>query len=927
MSLAPGTRFGSYEVAAQIGVGGMGEVHRARDIKLNRDVALKVLPDSFVNDPDRLARFQREAHVLASLNHPNIAAIYGVEESRGVRALVMELVEGPTLAERIAEGPIPIDEAIGIAAQIAEALGAAHDQGVVHRDLKPANIKVKPDGTVKVLDFGLAKAVGPAEAGHYSGSVRPQADLSASPTITTPAMTQIGVLLGTAAYMSPEQAKGRPTDKRSDVWAFGCVFYEMLTGQRAFAEEDISETLAAVLKSEPDWSRIPSDVPQAIRTLIQRCLVKDRRQRVADISAAKFVLCELGNLGTRPAMANVAAAPRSRWQRVLPPLAAAAVTGAIVGAGMWMLRPVARAPLVTQFSFNLPEGQALSGTRQAVAISPDGMHIAYAASQALYVRSLHERDAHAISGSENAHALGLLNPIFSPDGQSIAYFTQGDGTTQSSFVLKRFPIGGGTASPIASLQGALGATWSTEGILTADASGVLRLSPAGGAPERIAHVAADERLYGPQMLPGGRTVLLTVGENATLSADGWDKAQVVAYSLADGTRKVLIDGGSDARYLTSGHLVYFIGGTMFAVPFEAASLTMKSTPVPVIVGVRRSLGRGTPGRHLAISDTGTLVYVPGPAAASGASSLVIGDGRGDPALLKVPLGDYAHPRVSPDGRTVAVVRVNAQESDIWTYAVSGATEIRRLTFGGNDRFPVWSGDGKRIAFQSARDGVRAIFAQSADGSSVAEPLTKPAPGEEHRPESWARDGRRLLFSILKDGKFTLWVLDLATRKPEPFGAIQSAEPPGASFSPDGRWVVYASTPVAGGILSQNRGIFVQPFPATGELHQAPKKFLDFHPVWTPDGKGLYYVPGSARPTVLVPVNGRPSITFGTPVDLQYGPFPGLLSGDSRGYDFLPDGRFVSLAPAGRDRPASASSNEIRVVLNWFEELKRLAPEK
>ena len=345
MSLAPGTRFGSYEVAAQIGVGGMGEVHRARDLKLNREVALKVLPDSFVNDPDRLARFQREAHVLASLNHPNIAAIYGVEEAGGVRALVMELVEGPTLAERIAEGPIPIDEAIGIAAQIAEALGAAHDQGVVHRDLKPANIKVKPDGTVKVLDFGLAKATGPAEAGHYmnDGSVRLQADLSASPTITTPAMTQIGVLLGTAAYMSPEQAKGRPADKRSDVWAFGCVFYEMLTGTRAFAEDDISETLAAVLKSEPDWTRIPSDVPQAIRTLIQRCLVKDRRLRVADISAAKFVLCELGNLGTRPATANVAAAPRSRWQRVLPPLAAAVVTGAIVGAGMWMLRPVPRA--------------------------------------------------------------------------------------------------------------------------------------------------------------------------------------------------------------------------------------------------------------------------------------------------------------------------------------------------------------------------------------------------------------------------------------------------------------------------------------------------------------------------------------------------------------------------------------------------------
>jgi len=361
MSLVPGTRFGSYEVASRIGVGGMGEVHRARDIKLNRDVALKVLPDSFVNDPDRLARFQREAQVLASLNHPNIAAIYGVEDVGGTRALVMELVDGPTLAERTADASIPVDEAIAIATQIAEALGAAHDQGVVHRDLKPANIKVKPDGTVKVLDFGLAKATGPAEAGNYMnhGSVLLQTDLSASPTITTPAMTQIGMLLGTAAYMSPEQAKGRPADKRSDVWAFGCVFYEMLTGQRAFAEDDISETLAAVLKSEPDWTRLPSDLPHAIRTLIQRCLVKDRRQRVADISAAKFVLCELGNLGARPATTKIAAGvPRSHWQRVLPPVAAAAVTAAIVGTAAWSRRSIPRAPIVAQFSVALPVSES-----------------------------------------------------------------------------------------------------------------------------------------------------------------------------------------------------------------------------------------------------------------------------------------------------------------------------------------------------------------------------------------------------------------------------------------------------------------------------------------------------------------------------------------------------------------------------------------
>ncbi len=357
MRLAPGTRFGSYEVAGQIGVGGMGEVYRARDLKLARDVALKVLPDSFATDPDRVARFEREAHVLASLNHPNIAAIYGIEEApprvsgqAAVRALVMELVDGSTLAERIARGPVPIDEAIAIASQIAEALAAAHEQGVIHRDLKPANIKIKTDGTVKVLDFGLAKAVGSPDTSsagpnfsssagpNVSSSVGPNfssappAPLSQSPTITAPAMTQVGVPLGTAAYMSPEQAKGKPADKRSDVWAFGCVFYEMLTGQRAFAEDDVSETLAAVLKSQPDWTRIPDDVPQAIRTLIQRCLLKDRRHRVADISAATFVLRDLGDLGARPITPGTVAS-RSRWRRLLLAVAAAALTAGAAGAG------------------------------------------------------------------------------------------------------------------------------------------------------------------------------------------------------------------------------------------------------------------------------------------------------------------------------------------------------------------------------------------------------------------------------------------------------------------------------------------------------------------------------------------------------------------------------------------------------------------
>jgi hypothetical protein len=661
MSLIPGTRFGSYEVSARIGVGGMGEVHRARDIKLNRDVALKVLPDSFSSDPDRLARFQREAHVLASLNHPNIAAIYGVEDVAGARALVMELVEGPTLAERIAEGPIPIDESIAIAAQITEALGAAHDQGVVHRDLKPANIKVTPDGAVKVLDFGLAKATGPAEAGHYAsdGSVRLQADLSASPTITTPAMTQMGMLLGTAAYMSPEQAKGRPADKRSDVWAFGCVLYEMLSGTRAFAEEDISETLAAILKTEPDWTRIPSDVPPAVRTLIQRCLVKDRRQRIADISAAKFVLCELSNLTPTAPVRTGASVPRSRWQRVVPSLAAAAMASLIVGAAMWTLRPIARVPLTARFTFGLPAGEALTATgRQLVTISRDGALIAFAASSKVYLRPIGDVVARAIPGTDTA-SIGALTPLISPDGQSVAFFTIGEGGSVTGTMLKRVSVNGGTPSPLATLDVPLGASWGPDGILVAQGGkGIVRIPETGGVPEIVVPVAPKDRAYGPQMLPGGHTLLYTLARN--FAENGWGNVQIVAHSFKDGSQRVVIERGADARYLTSGHLIYSVGGTVYAAPLDIDTVQLTGPVVPVIVGVRRTAGRGTPATHLAVSDTGTVVYLPGPATdAEALRNIVL-----DSTPLKLPSAEYEHPRVSPDGSVMAVARMTGRESEI-----------------------------------------------------------------------------------------------------------------------------------------------------------------------------------------------------------------------------------------------------------------------
>jgi serine/threonine protein kinase len=478
MPLVPGTRLGSYEVVSAIGVGGMGEVYRAKDIDLGRDVAIKVLPEGFAQDPDRLARLEREARTLASLNHPNIAIIHSLEKTdppsgAGLRALVMELVDGPTLADRITQGPIPLDEALPIAKQIADALGAAHEQGIIHRDLKPANIKVRPDGTVKVLDFGLAKLVGVSAAVGETASI--------SPTITTPAMTQLGVILGTAAYMSPEQAKGREADKRSDVWAFGCVLYEMLAGKRAFDGDDVSDALASVLKSEPDWSALDPNLASGVRTLLQRCLVKDRRHRVADIAVVHFVLAEASALAAGPGLAvgqdtrntlqetdverriqtAVAAARRTLlWRRIVP--AMVILAAAFAGFAAWRLLSATPSSPVA-FVLSVPEGQQFSSVgRQMLTISPDGTRLVYVATgasvrpglptgtgQRLYLRSLSEFDSRLIPGSEIADGVG--NPVFSPDGASIAFFSGG--------MLKRIPATGGTPVTICPAETLFGMTW------------------------------------------------------------------------------------------------------------------------------------------------------------------------------------------------------------------------------------------------------------------------------------------------------------------------------------------------------------------------------------------------------------------------------------------------------------------------------------
>ena len=556
MTIGAGVQFGPYQILSALGAGGMGEVYRARDATLNRDVALKVLPELFALDRDRLARFKREAQVLASLNHPNIAAIYGFEESTGVQALVLELVEGSTLADRIAHGPISVEDALPIARQIAEALEAAHEQGIVHRDLKPANIKVRPDGTVKVLDFGLAKALEPA--GMTSG------DVMSSPTITSPAMTQLGMILGTAAYMSPEQAKGRQADKRSDVWAFGAVLYEMLSGQRAFKGDDVSDTLAAVLRQDIDWNALPASTPAPIRRLMARCLDRDVRRRLRDIGEARIVMDDPAALtGGNPASVPTAALPPSRpiWRRAIPVVLSILVTGVLAATAAWSFKP--SPPLhVTRFLFTPPDGQPFTGlARRVIDISPDGTQIVYAANGRLYLRLMSEQNARAIPGTDIYQA--VTNPVYSPDGRSVAFHATSDQT------IKKIAVTGGAAVTLCTAAMPYGMSWGSNGIVFSQGTqGIKLVSAEGGTPPDVLVPPKDGEIpASPQMLPGGRSVLFAVATGTALNR--WDTADIVAQSVATGLRQIITKGGADPRFVPTGHLVYAVGSSLYAVPFDA----------------------------------------------------------------------------------------------------------------------------------------------------------------------------------------------------------------------------------------------------------------------------------------------------------------------------------------------------------------------
>jgi len=910
MALAPGTRLGPYEIGAQIGAGGMGEVYRARDTQLHRDVAIKVLPEALAHDPERLARFEREATTLAALNHPNIAHIHGLQESDGTKALVMELVEGPTVADRIAHGAIPVDEALPIAKQIAEALEAAHEQGIIHRDLKPANVKVRPDGIVKVLDFGLAKALEPALSG--------TTEATASPTITSPAlMTRMGVILGTAAYMSPEQAKGRAVDKRSDIWAFGCVLYEMLTGKRAFQADDVSDTLAAVLRTDPDWAALPKTIPSAVRALIEGCLNKDLKARIAHMSTVRFVINQRHVL-IDETLARSPVVARQMWLAVALIVAIAAAAGGFIAWNVKQLPTVT--PTVVRFSVNLGEDQRFTnGGRRLVDISPDGTQVAYVANRQLYLRSMPELEARPIAGTESPAA--VTSPVFSPDGRMVAFWSGTDRT------LKKVPVGGGTAVTVCQADNPFGMSWSADGLVFSDGQSIKRVSADGGTPETIAHAVGDQLAFLPQTLPDGRGTLFGLATPPSEERGDAAQSRIVVQRSLNTEPTTLIEGAEHGWYLNTGHIVYIVGGKLLAVAFDVASMTVKSDPVVLVEGIARgAVGRG-PG-HYAISNSGPLVYIPGPASPGELTFYLAAiDRAGKVQTLNAPPAAYHFPRVSSDGQRIVIGIENGKDADLWTYDLSGATAMRKLTFGGRNRFPVWSPDSQYIAFQSDREGDAAIFRQRADTGGNAERLTKPEPGTQHVPESWSRSGI-ISFSVQSGARFSLSTLSLSDKRVTHFPGVESNVVAGSAFSPNGKWIAYQAGEVAiGG--GNNVAAFVEPFPPTGDKYQvSPTNRNGFHQFWSRDGDELFYTAGAGTGQwFAVKVVTQPVFTIGLPVQLPNRdlPFVGNAPFLPRNYDITPDGKRIIVVRKTSPLEAVEASTSINVVLNWTEELKQRAP--
>jgi len=882
--MTPQSAIAHYRLTSKLGEGGMGAVYRATDTKLNREVAIKILPDALASDPDYLARFTREAQALAALNHPNIAAVYGIEE----RAIVMELVPGATLQERIDAGPVPLEEALQIAGQIADALEAAHEKGIIHRDLKPANVKLTPDGIVKVLDFGLAKTPESSTAAPAN-----------SPTLTMRA-TQAGVIMGTAGYMAPEQAAGRPVDRRADIWSFGVVLHELLTGKTLFTGETVSHTLASVLK-DPIFVDIPQ-APPPIRRLLARCLNRSVKDRLRDIGEARIAIREyLANpVVETPASASAPTARRS-WR--LPALCATLCV-ALAASLLWHLRP-APPQQVTRFTLATETGVS---ARNIMALSPDGTSLVYVVARQLYLRSFAEWEAKPLLASEASAT--PTNPTFSPDGKSIAFMVASE--------MKRMPSTGGTPTTICGKCGGYGLQWSSEYLYFGTlGSGIRRVRASGGVPEQVIPAAESDVFSEPQVLPGGEAILFTSGKSSARRGS-WATPKVEVFVVKSGVRRVLVENAMHGQYLPTGHLVYWTDGVLVAAAFNPRKLELIGTSVPVVEGV----ARGSGAAHFTYSQTGTLAYLPGHVGPTGQLVLARVDRKGAVEPLNVPPGDYGFPRLSKDGKRVVYEVEEPTEAGIWIWDLAGGSSPRRFTLPGKgvNRAPIWSPDGQFVTYQSDREGDVGIWRQRSDGTGIPEHLTTPPKGVSHIPDAWSNDGRTLLFTQEVEGKPSeIWAYSLATHKAELFASAPDTWLARVAFSPDGRWIAYQS-------LSKERaskGIYVRRFPRTEDVYIAPPDRDGHHPVWSPDGKELFYIAGPNQLHHRTVTVGK-DISFG-PAQAGTSGFNTMIGSAVRTFDVLPDGEhMIGVVPAGT-KVSSRGETQLRIVVNWFEELNQKAP--
>jgi eukaryotic-like serine/threonine-protein kinase len=923
MALSPGARLGAYEILAPLGAGGMGDVYRALDITLDREVAIKVLPDAFAQHPDRLARFEREARLLASLSHPNIAVVHALHHVDNVYYLQMELVRGETLADRIARSPLPLKEALQIFRQVAEALEAAHGHSMVHRDLKPANIMITPQGLVKILDFGLAKIVSTDDS---------RAPLTQGPT-RTPAPTEAGIIIGTANYMSPEQARGDPVDRRTDIWAFGCIMHEAVAGRRAFQGRTPSDTIAAILKEEPDWTALAAAAPPRLHVLIKRCLQKDPHLRLHDIADARIEIDEMlrDPLGAQLTLPPIASHRASSVRNRALLLGAAAVLVAVslaTGVPRWVAGAGGSGPAkaMARLMITLPGGQALErGRFTPVALSPDGTHLVYVAAQDggqthLYVRRIDEIETRPLAATE-----GATTPFFSPDGRWIGFYGGG--------ALKKMSLAGGVPLTIADTPPVWSASWAGDRIVfatTLAASGLWTVPADGGEPQPLTMPGPDDSQHGyPQILPDGAHVLFSV-----LRPRGW---QAALLTLATSEWRLIGDGrtiGEGAQYLSTGHLVYMQAGGLVATRFEPprggatrsepTRFGLDEPPIPLMERVETSRFGGA---YFAIAArAGSLVYLSAsPKAASRTLLRVDREGRAT-AVLDAHLG-YEHPVFSPDGQRVAVTIASEAGSDIWIIDLKRGGTRTRFTTGNTSAFPVWSADGLRLAFQSATRGPWNLFWRPADqsaepapilGASVRPPSVWPSliegllPGSlptlsganPQFPTSWAPGQAGLAFHERKtNGERDIWVTD-RDGGASPFLRTASDElfP---RFSPDGRWLAYVSNE------SGANEVYVQPFPGPGEKWIVSNEG-GTDPVWARNGHELFYRQGDQM--MAVSISSARAFATARPKRLFEARFDADDSGPN--YDIAPDGLSFLLA---RSDQASVPG-QLQIVLNWFTDL-------